>query len=312
VNFTSAMRGAGCISWSQLIPEDTDMNIAIFADLHGRILLCFKLCERWQRQTGEQIDLVLQAGDLGVFPDLSRLDKATIRHTQDDPSELGFVHDFADYKPEVAEQLANTTFPLVFVRGNHEDQEWLDALEYPTDGPLFAIDAYERIFCLKTGFPYTFNSGDESITILGIGRVAPPICEPNPAKLKYIQPHELERLYGLDKPDFDILLTHDSGLDSVKKGWGMEEIRLLLVAHKPPYHFHGHTEEPFTRRNDSNRTTTIYKMADLHWDKSSRGKPLEAGAMGILRWKDRLNHSFEVADQPWLKEYTANTWRYIP
>ena len=42
------------------------MNIAIFADLHGRILLAFKLCARWQKETGEQIDLILQAGDLGA------------------------------------------------------------------------------------------------------------------------------------------------------------------------------------------------------------------------------------------------------
>ncbi|GCE21451.1 hypothetical protein [Dictyobacter kobayashii] len=41
------------------------MNIAVFADLHGRLLLAFQLCARWQRETGEHIDLILQAGDLG-------------------------------------------------------------------------------------------------------------------------------------------------------------------------------------------------------------------------------------------------------
>ncbi|MEO8610663.1 MAG: metallophosphoesterase [Chloroflexota bacterium] len=288
------------------------MNIAIFADIHGRILLCFKLCERWQRETGEQLDLVLQAGDLGVFPDVSRLDKATIRHTQDDPSELGFTHDFAEHKSDVAEELAKTAFPLIFVRGNHEDQEWLDALEQKSDAPIFAIDPYERIFCLKTGVPYTFNRGGEAITIVGIGRVAAPRGEQKPDKPKYIQPHELERLYSLGKVDFDILLTHDSAIDSVTKGFGMEEIRLVLDAYEPVYHFHGHTEEPLTRREDRNGTTVVYKMADLHWDKTSRGKPLEPGAMGILRWKDRSSYTFEVVNQPWLKEYTASTWRYIP
>jgi Icc-related predicted phosphoesterase len=288
------------------------MNIAIFADVHGRILLCFKLCERWERETGEQIDLVLQAGDLGVFPDISRLDKATIRHTQDDPSELGFAHDFTEYKPDVAEQLSHTTFPLIFVRGNHEDQEWLDALEQKADDPIFAIDPYERIFCLKTGVPYAYSLHGETISILGIGRIAAPRGEREPYRPKYIQPHELERLYGLDRVNFDILLTHDSAIDSVTKGFGMEEIRLVLDAYAPLYHFHGHTEEPLTRCDDDNGATTVYKMADLHWDKASRGKPLEPGAMGILRWKDRLNQTFEVVDQPWLKEYTTSTWRYIP
>jgi hypothetical protein len=88
------------------------MKIAVFADVHGRILLCFKLCARWQRETGEQLDLILQAGDLGVYPDRARLDKATIRHAERDPSELGFLDDFAAYRAEVAAVLAETRCPL--------------------------------------------------------------------------------------------------------------------------------------------------------------------------------------------------------
>src|SRR5215213_2483912 len=109
------------------------MNIAIFADIHGRILLCFKLCARWERETGEKIDLVLQAGDLGAYPDESRLDRATINHARNDPSELGFATDFAEWHDAVAKELAQTTFPLIFVRGNHEDHLWLDALEHESD-----------------------------------------------------------------------------------------------------------------------------------------------------------------------------------
>jgi hypothetical protein len=50
------------------------MRIAIFADVHGRILLAFKLVDRYQRETGNQIDLILQCGDMGIFPDRSRMD----------------------------------------------------------------------------------------------------------------------------------------------------------------------------------------------------------------------------------------------
>jgi hypothetical protein len=288
------------------------MNIAIFADVHGRILLCFKLCERWQRETGEQLDLVLQAGDLGVYPDVTRLDKATIRHAQGDSSELGFAQSFAQYRTDVAGELAKTTFPLIFVRGNHEDQEWLDEIERKTDAPIFPIDPYERIFCMKTGIPYVFTAGDESISILGIGRVAAPRDEKKATKSKYIQLHELARLNKLRNANFDILLTHDSAIDSITKGFGMEAIRLVLDVYEPVYHFHGHTEEPLTRREDANGSTVVYKMADLHWEKSSRGRPLEPGAMGILRWRDRSDYSFEVVDAPWLKEYTTSTWRIIP
>lgn len=66
------------------------MRIALFADLHGRILLCFKLVARYQRETGKSIDLILQCGDMGVFPNLGRLDKATIKYASYDRTELGF------------------------------------------------------------------------------------------------------------------------------------------------------------------------------------------------------------------------------
>jgi hypothetical protein len=35
------------------------MNIAVLADVHGRILLAFKIIERYQQETGERIDLIL-------------------------------------------------------------------------------------------------------------------------------------------------------------------------------------------------------------------------------------------------------------
>ena len=70
------------------------MNIAILADVHGRILLAFKIVERYQRETGEQIDLILQCGDVGIFPQVDRLAKATRRIAEQDPTELGFAEHF--------------------------------------------------------------------------------------------------------------------------------------------------------------------------------------------------------------------------
>ena len=97
------------------------MQIAVFADVHGRVELCFKLCARWQRETGQTLDFILQAGDLGAFFDRSRLDRATVRHAQVDPSELGFLDDFTVANDRTAAVLIQTACPLIFVRGNHED-----------------------------------------------------------------------------------------------------------------------------------------------------------------------------------------------
>ena len=57
------------------------MHIAVFGDLHGRILLAFQLAARWQQMSRHQLDLILQVGDLGGFPELSRLESSTRRRS---------------------------------------------------------------------------------------------------------------------------------------------------------------------------------------------------------------------------------------
>jgi hypothetical protein len=287
------------------------MNIAIFADVHGRILLAFKLCARWQQETGERIDLILQAGDLGVFPQREGLDKATIRHAERDASELGFASDFLTYRAEVAAALAATTCDLVFVRGNHEDHSWLDALERAATGPIFPVDAYHRVYCLVAGVPYTIAWEASALTVLGVGRVGPPIGEHETGKPKYAQTAELERLYALGDTRIDVLLTHDARRDAMTTGFGIEEIGLVLDAKRPAFHCFGHYGGPCLLRTDANGVTCSCKLADLNWERTDRGQRLAPCSMGILRWQDHDSHSFAVVEAPWLREYSAHTWQYL-
>jgi hypothetical protein len=60
-------------------------------------------------------------------------------------------------------------------------------------------------------------------------------------------------------------------------------------------------------RTDTNGVTCSVKLADLHW--AYHSPLLEEGSMGLLRWHNREKHSFKVLDAPWLKEYSASTWR---
>lgn len=285
------------------------MNIAFFSDVHGKILLAFKLCARWQQETGEHIDLILQAGDLGAFPDLNQMDRATRRHAEADAMELGFSRHFRTPDPQAESILAQTDCPLVFVRGNHEDHAWLDLLEQVAPGPLFAVDLYERVFCLKTGVLYHPIAAPDGPAILGVGRIGPRLGDPEPYQTRYIQPYELERLYEPLPQTFDILLTHDSARDSVTPGYGMEEICLLLNTYRPLYHLYGHTDRPYTNDLDTNGWTRVIRMHDLHWLAGERG-PLPPGVMGLLRWHSRTDHQFEVVTAPWLREYAARGWIY--
>lgn len=291
------------------------MNIAIFADVHGRVLLAFKLCARWQRETGERIDLILQAGDLGAYPELSRLDKATRRYADRDPSELGFMGHFVQEDPWVAAQLDETSCPMIFVRGNHEDHLWLDELEQQSTGAIFPVDVYRRIYNLKTGMLWTFQTGGEQISVFGIGRIGPPEGEVDQQESKYIQPYESKRVYLDSAASVDILLTHHSRTDfvvlergvKIKASTGMKEIEHVLDEKQPMYHFYGHYGGPPQVCPDTNGVTLSVKLADLHWERG--GSILEAGSMGLLRWHDRNQHTFEVLAEPWLQEYSSYNWQ---
>jgi len=295
------------------------MNIAVFADLHGRILLAFKLCARWERETGERLDLILQAGDVGIFPDPTRLDKATLRYAQQDPTELGFLKDFVIYDEKVAAVLAQTSCNLICVRGNHEDHRWLDTREMQESGPIFSVDVYQRLYCLKTGVPYIYTTGNEQLAVLGIGRVGPRSEE---VKDTNIQPYEQVQLKKLGATTVDVLLTHDmpAGASArhvrsrnmpeglATRNRGMEEISLALEQYQPRYHFYGHVGGDCLQ-GVGEHSTQFCKLADLEWH--GAGQVVHPGSMAILRWANNTMHSLNVVRDDWYKEYTANTWLYI-
>ncbi len=279
------------------------MRVGIFSDLHGRILLAFKLALRYQRENGVRLDALLQCGDIGVYPDLTKLDKATIRHAEADDSELGFSQYFVKPHQEVEELFSKLDCKLIAVRGNHEDQIFLDSLEFSSNESLYSVDYYQRIWFLKTGKIYHFNG----VNILGMGRIGAPIGETDLYKMKYIQKYELENIYNLNEK-VDILLTHDVARDAKKIGYGMEEIRLVLDQFKPKYHFHGHTEEDYYQRIDTNQVTMVSKLSDLNWDKDGR---LQKYSFGILEISDNFEYNFKVINEQWLQEYTKYNWKYL-
>lgn len=296
------------------------MNIAIFADLHGRLLLAFKVCARWEQETGRKIDLILQAGDLGAFPDLQKADRATLQHAQRDPTELGFSANFVEYDEQVNEVLAKTSCTMVFVRGNHEDHAWLDALEKESVKPLFAVDSYRRVFCLKTGEIFTFQKDSTVLNVLGIGRIASPERSPNASDGIYIQSYErqqLRSLWSVKNQQVDILLTHDKAADMVLRegnrefAGGMPEIRQALNDFRPQYHFFGHIGGPLMQGLDPNKTTTYCKPADFAFNTSDGSGRLEDGSFAILDWLAFQNHSLEIVKADWFKKYTAFNWQYL-
>jgi len=286
------------------------MRIAVFADVHGRILLAFKLVGRYQRETGQHIDLILQCGDMGIFPSRERLDKATVRHSQADSTELGFLEYFVTPNAEAEAVLAQSDCPMICVRGNHEDHPHLDRMEKAANSVLFPVDYFNRIHLLKTGVRHEIAFDDASLRLLGVGRVGPPVGEPDAAKPKYIQEYERTQILSIGDTKFDVLLTHDTRRELAKTGGGMLEIELILEQYKPRYHFFGHTGKAFDRRLDPNGFSENIKLSDFEWQ-VSRGQRLSNDCFGVLNWESEDEHRFDVVQEPWLREYTMHTWRYV-
>ncbi|MGI4872724.1 MAG: metallophosphoesterase [Janthinobacterium lividum] len=280
------------------------MRVALLADVHGKVLLPFKLVDLYQQETGQKVDVILQCGDLGAYPDLETLDKATVKHAQKDRDELGFHDDFTVEKPEIKQLLDRLDLQMLCVRGNHEDHDYLDQLEsqHPQES-MFPIDVYKRVWVCKTGLPQQFRAGEEVLSFVGVGRIGDRKHRPDK---RFIQDYERQVLKKLLKSSavFEVLLTHDKD-DASQRGYGMAEIRELLDNMPFQYHFHGHTSEPFSRELDVNGVTTSVKIKELEFEP---GGVLPAGCMVVLE-KTGAELTLTVVDTRLTNKLPKHGWR---
>ncbi len=268
------------------------MQIVIFSDLHGKLLLAFNLVKKLQEERGIKVDYILQCGDAGIFPDLSKLDRATLKHSNSDISELGFNKYFFKYDTEIKKLFDSVNCPMICVRGNHEDHDFLDDLEKNYSESYFPVDFYKRIFVIKTGEVFSLSNDKESINILGIGRIGSPDKKKSQ---RYLQEYERNKVNQLSLNEhIDLLITHDSALDFVTHGFGMPEIRDVLKKHEPLYHFFGHTGSPCIIKPDENGFTTSVKVAEIRVMEHNK---LPEGSMLLLTWINYEQNRIEVLDK---------------
>lgn len=279
------------------------MRIAIFSDIHGKILLPFKLVDLYQRETGRKIDFILQCGDIGAYPNIENLDKATIKHAQYDRDELGFHDDFTKANKEIKAFLDALNINMICVRGNHEDHDFLDSLEKEnSQNSLFPIDIYNRVFVCKSGCKQKLETENEVLNFVGIGRIGD---RKGRTEKRFIQDYERKEIKKLlkTKDTFDVLITHDK--DDSQSGYGMAEIREVLDNVIFHYHFYGHTGEPYKEETDFNGITQSIKIKELEFNESGI---LEKGCMVILT-KENGELSIETVDQKLTNKMTKFNWK---
>ncbi len=279
------------------------IRVAIFSDIHGKILLPFKLVNLYQNIAHEKIDFILQCGDIGCFPDIKNLDKATLKHAKHDRDELGFCDDFTKINTDIKKFLDKLNVNMICVRGNHEDHDYLDILEQQSEKSSFCIDVYKRVFVCKSALKQEFIKDDESLSFVGIGRIGD-------AKQRndkqFIQKYEQQNINKLikSKDMFDVLITHDKSSES-KRGYGSQEIRKVLDNVLFSYHFYGHTGEPFNDEMDSNGITKSIKIQELEWSESGI---LKYGSMLILE-KQNSQMNLKIVPQSITNRINKFSWK---
>ena len=264
------------------------LTIAVLGDLHGHIDLALSILKRWEDVNKVKLDSILQVGDLGYFPDLSKLDNATLRFAKDDQEELGFQEFLYEtdisrkhfYNPET-----KIDSDLIFIAGNHEDQEQLRNLERTSKIKPIPVDNFRKILYLPSGEVYEINKGKLKVKVAGFGRIS------GGAENYNFSNTDLRKVRSLS--NIDILLTHQPSSDYSEEK-GSEEVKEVLNLLQHEYHFCGHVHQGFKLDK-----TSSYVLDQVGFRKRHK---LNDKCVGILTI-EKDKKEFKFLDEPWLKDF---------
>ena len=208
------------------------MKTCLIGDVHGHIFHVLLLVALCQTERKEKYDLIIQVGDLGVWPDPDRADAATKRFAAMDPTEFDFQYLL---RPNAIQRKFLSTVrralnaPVLFIRGNHEDMQWLQ--EHQT-GPIDDFGLFQYVadgaVVEREGMRIAFLGGIESAK--------------NPAH--QLRDDAFDTLMSLKPGSIDLLVTHDA-LYGFAKGYygdikGSQRISRLAEYLAARYHVFGH------------------------------------------------------------------------
>lgn len=235
------------------------MLAGVFGDTHGNIRLMFERASAWEARTGLTLDVIIQVGDFGIWPNPTTVDGPSRKHFEKCGLPIG-----GDFRSYAIGEL-QVPRPFYFIRGNHEDQLFLRAHErihmalYPEDYLTRAIEICPGMNYLPDG--HIIDIGGWKFAAWG-GNFAKKTWENNLGywehnlqgrRLNHMTRDVFERLI---RSEFDVLLTHDAPIGSgvvgavgvelpeeEMTGGGCAPIKELIEVVAPKYQFNGHWHE---------------------------------------------------------------------
>jgi len=219
---------------NEYLKPDYERYVPVFGDIHGNLEGLVNTVKYLQKKYNKKFNFVFQLGDFGYFPFGFCGEK--IRGDL----ELGVHRYFTDQK--VAEKYLNDDriqFRIIFIRGNHEDQETLEKLCLSHPEGLISLDKKGFVNFLPDGraLSIPYNQGDVSIAAYGgvDKNTGPKISESN--NMSEFNNSALQILLGFSNY-LNILLTHQGPKESKK---GSENINVLYQLINPRLGIHGHS-----------------------------------------------------------------------
>jgi predicted phosphohydrolase len=290
-------------------------HFAVFGDIHGRIALMYTLAFLYQNESGIKLSGILQVGDMGAFPNPDKIDKATAKYAKKDPDELGFQK-FCIQTEEGEFYLNRENTPnTYFIRGNHEDFDYLNSFSQPT-----TVDPWQRLHFIPDGqllslFP------PRNINIAGFGGIAPRTEDRGRGKTareKYRQAiasddprffsQEMVQSAFHDSENIDILMTH-AGPQCPELIHGSIYLAELATRINPKVHLFGHHHQVVKPCKGPGNSLLVGLE---HLDFNENGE-LKKGAWGILTLsEDSAKFSFSSPQKiRFLKQIKRDTYRSL-
>lgn len=275
----------------------------VLGDLHGRVLPAFALAQRFQAEYHVQLSGLLQVGDLGYFPDLSRLDSATRKHAARDPLELGLA-EFTAANPRASRLFAllDPRLRMYFIAGNHEDHELLEQHRRSRDA-MWPVDDFQRLWCIDDGRIVRLPTGLRVGGLWGIDADAPKARRIRSPRVQ-INSKSANRL---SRESFDVLLTHESPRDAIWFDSGSTEISAIIAGSQPRVAFFGHYHEPGRLAECDFVQTEVFWMSGL--ELQHHGTTAEPMSVGLLQQSgDQLEFSY--LPDAWLSQFRRENWEH--
>jgi Icc-related predicted phosphoesterase len=269
--------------------------IGFVGDTHGRVLHTLAVLSEWQLRSHQKLDFIIQVGDLGAYPEPSEELKKE-KYVRQDPAEL----DFSRYLQ--ADGLLESTIRYVrkkhlnrihFIRGNHEDFDWLSVKSRQAMRGIVNVDPYDLYHYVIDGTVMEMNNW--KIAFLGG-------IETVSQQTKSIDPKAYEKLINMTAGEIDILVTHDApygiGLNYYGQTQGSALISNLIEKINPKYIIAGHYHHINGPKLFGNTTYLgLNVLVNIRDDGEFRR--VQPGSIAIL---DTEKNELNVITEDWLSD----------